>query len=190
MMQQVRTEQAAAQMLRWQDTLAALLRDRARLLPPLSDRCYSSVEALVLDRGRWFTPADFPRERARGNDGRCYANATRHSEVYGLAYTEGFALAPGGESATLDSLGYIAHHTGDHHQALDHYHHALTLRRTLGAAYSVAGTLDSVGHPHAALGQYEQARAVWREALELYRDQGRDADAERVQHQLDDLDHT
>ncbi|MET9002756.1 tetratricopeptide repeat protein [Amycolatopsis sp. NPDC004169] len=97
---------------------------------------------------------------------------------------------PAGEASTLDSLGYIAHHTGDHHQALDHYHHALTLLRRLGDAYLVADTLDSVGHPHAALGQYEQARTVWREALELYRDQRRDADAERVQHQLNDLDHT
>ncbi|MFI5591116.1 ATP-binding protein [Amycolatopsis sp. NPDC051758] len=97
---------------------------------------------------------------------------------------------PGGEAATRDSLGYIAHHTGDHHQALDHYHHALTLRHTLGDTYAVADTLDGVGHPHAALGQHEQARTVWREALQLYRDQGRDADAERVQRQLDDLDHT
>jgi tetratricopeptide (TPR) repeat protein len=84
---------------------------------------------------------------------------------------------PDGEAATLDSLGYIAHHTGDHHQAL-------------GDAYQVAYTLDRVGHPHAALGQHEQARTVWREALELYRDQGRDADAERVQRQLENLDDT
>jgi nucleoside phosphorylase/tetratricopeptide (TPR) repeat protein len=97
---------------------------------------------------------------------------------------------PDGEAATLDSLGYIAHHTGDHHQALDHYHHALTLRRGLGDAYQVADTLDGVGHSYAALGRHEQARTVWREALELYRGQGRDADAERVQHQLDDIDHT
>ncbi|GAA1294147.1 ATP-binding protein [Saccharothrix xinjiangensis] len=97
---------------------------------------------------------------------------------------------PDCEAATLDSLGYIAHHTGHHHQALDHYHHALTLNRGLSHAYTVADNLDGVGHPHAALGQHEQARTVWREALKLYRDQGRDADAERVQRQLDDLDHT
>jgi tetratricopeptide (TPR) repeat protein len=97
---------------------------------------------------------------------------------------------PNGEADTLDSLGYIAHHTGDHHQALDHYHHALTLNRGIGNTYEVAETLDSLGHPHAALGRYEQARMVWWEAVELYRDQGRDADAERVQRQLDDLDHT
>ena len=53
----------------------------------------------------------------------------------------------------------------------------------------VANTLDRLGHPHAALGQHEQARAVWQEALELYREQDRDDDAARVQRQLDDLDH-
>ncbi|MGM1064820.1 hypothetical protein [Saccharothrix sp. Mg75] len=36
----------------------------------------------------------------------------------------------------------------------------------------------------------DPARAVWREALELYRDQGRDTDADHVQQQLDDLDNT
>jgi len=96
--------------------------------------------------------------------------------------------SPDGEAAALDSLGYIAHRTGDHHHALDHYRQALTLRRGLGDAYQVANTLHNVGHPHAALGQHEQARTVWREARELYRDQGRDAAADRVQQQLDDLD--
>ncbi|MGW5055666.1 tetratricopeptide repeat protein [Actinokineospora sp. NPDC004072] len=95
-----------------------------------------------------------------------------------------------GEAAALDSLGYIAHHTDNHHQALDHYHHALTLRRVLGHIHATADTLDSMGHPHAALGEHEQARVVWREALQLYRDQGRDTDADRVQQQLDALDGT
>ncbi|MEV4049566.1 BTAD domain-containing putative transcriptional regulator [Amycolatopsis sp. NPDC049688] len=93
-----------------------------------------------------------------------------------------------GEATTLDSLAFIAHRTGDHQQAIDHYHQARALRRTLGDAYEAADTLDSIGHPHAALGQHERARQVWQEALELYREQGRDDDAERVQRQLDDLD--
>ncbi|HUQ61558.1 hypothetical protein [Lentzea sp.] len=33
------------------------------------------------------------------------------------------------------------------------------------------GVLHSLGHPHLALGQHDQTRAVWREALELYRQQ-------------------
>jgi hypothetical protein len=34
---------------------------------------------------------------------------------------------------------------------------------------------------------HDQARKAWQEALELYREQGRDEDAARVQRQLDDL---
>jgi hypothetical protein len=41
---------------------------------------------------------------------------------------------------------------------------------------------------YAALGQHEQARAVWREALQMYRRHERDYDADRVQQQLDNLD--
>ena len=93
----------------------------------------------------------------------------------------------GGEAASVDTLGHIAHHTGDHQLALDHYYEALAVRRSLGQAYQLADNLESLGHPHVALGQHDQARAVWREALELYREQGRDA-AARVQRQLDELD--
>jgi tetratricopeptide (TPR) repeat protein len=95
---------------------------------------------------------------------------------------------PDGEADALDSLGFIAYRTGDHQQALDRYRQALTLRRTLGQAYQVADTLDGLGHPHSALGQHAQARKVWQEALQLYLEQGRDSDVERVQRQLDDLD--
>jgi tetratricopeptide (TPR) repeat protein len=55
----------------------------------------------------------------------------------------------------------------------------------LGADSDCADTLDNLGHPYTALGQRERARAVWRQALELYRRQGRGEDAERVQRQLD-----
>jgi DNA-binding SARP family transcriptional activator len=95
---------------------------------------------------------------------------------------------PHGEARTLDSLGYIAHHVGHHRRAVRHYHQALALRRSLGYTSEAADTLDHLGHPHSALGQHDQAREVWCQARELYRRQGRNADAERVQRQLDDLD--
>ncbi|MFD8220019.1 hypothetical protein ACFV2U_41670 [Streptomyces sp. NPDC059697] len=42
---------------------------------------------------------------------------------------------------------------------------------------------------HAALGQRDQARDACQKSLALYHAQHRTADAERVQRQLDDLDH-
>ncbi|MFJ6673304.1 AfsR/SARP family transcriptional regulator [Actinosynnema sp. NPDC091369] len=95
--------------------------------------------------------------------------------------------SPNGEADVLDSLGYIDHHTGDHRRAVDHYRRALALRNATGNTASAADTLDHVGHPHVALGRTDQARAAWYEALELYRQQGRDTDAQRVQEQLDAL---
>ncbi|MBP2335766.1 hypothetical protein JOF41_001944 [Saccharothrix coeruleofusca] len=52
----------------------------------------------------------------------------------------------------------------------------------------VAGALDHVGLPLAALGLRDEARAVWREALALYRDLERDEDAERLLRRLEELD--
>ena len=96
---------------------------------------------------------------------------------------------PTGESDTLHILGYIEHQTGHHRQAIDHYQQALALRRTIGNTYQSADTLDQLGHPYAALGQHEQARTIWQQALGLYHQQGRDQDAQRVQHQLKALSH-
>ncbi|WP_433263956.1 tetratricopeptide repeat protein [Actinosynnema sp. CS-041913] len=63
------------------------------------------------------------------------------------------------------------------------------LFRALGDTQYSADTLNSLGRAHAALGRAEGARTAWREALELYRRQGRDTDAQRVQRQLDALTH-
>lgn len=68
-----------------------------------------------------------------------------------------------------------------------HYQRALSLYTELGHIPHTAVTLDRVGHPHAALGEYEQPRAVWRKSQELYRRQERDQDVDRIQNQLDAL---
>ena len=94
---------------------------------------------------------------------------------------------PSGEAATLDSLGYIAYQSGQHQQAIEYFQQAIPLLAAIGHILHTADAFDNLGHPHAALGEYEQARAVWHKALELYRQQGRDQDAERVQRQLDEL---
>ncbi|WP_373293214.1 hypothetical protein [Saccharothrix coeruleofusca] len=95
---------------------------------------------------------------------------------------------PDGEANTLDSPGYIEHHDGDHRRAVGHYRQALARYRALGHTAMVAGALDHVGLPLAALGLRDEARAVWREALALYRDLECDEDAERLLRRLEELD--
>jgi hypothetical protein len=78
-------------------------------------------------------------------------------------------------------------HRAPHRQAIGYYQRALTLRRTLGNRHQSAATLDQLGHPHVALGEDEQTRTVWHEALRLHADQGRDTDADRVRRQFNTL---
>ncbi|MFD5697803.1 AfsR/SARP family transcriptional regulator [Streptomyces lasiicapitis] len=95
-----------------------------------------------------------------------------------------------GEAFTLDSLGYIAHHSGRYAAALDHYHQALALRRELGDAYEEADALACLGDIHQALGRPAEARRARSQALALYRDQRRDAEAERTRALLTAIHHT
>jgi DNA-binding SARP family transcriptional activator/tetratricopeptide (TPR) repeat protein len=95
---------------------------------------------------------------------------------------------PPSGAAIRDSLGYIEHHTGHYEQAIRYYQQALTLLQEHSNIYQVSESLDGLGPPLAAVGQHSQARAVWREALKLYREQGRDTDVERLQRKLLDLD--
>ncbi|GAA2997834.1 tetratricopeptide repeat protein [Actinokineospora diospyrosa] len=94
---------------------------------------------------------------------------------------------PSGEADIRCGLAYIAHHTGNHTEAVDHYQRALTLYRSLGDTYDIGPILDKLGDPYLALGETDQARTVWREALALYENQGRTEDAQRLHHQLDAL---
>ena len=95
---------------------------------------------------------------------------------------------PTSEGDTLNTLGYIEHHTGHHEKAVEHFEQALALRRAIGNTYQCTDTLDQLGHAHAALGRHRPARAAWRQALDLYREQERMEDAERVERQLATLD--
>ncbi|MFC0541462.1 tetratricopeptide repeat protein [Kutzneria chonburiensis] len=95
-----------------------------------------------------------------------------------------------GEAAALDSLGLIAHRTGRHAASVDYYEQSLAIFRDVGNTMYAAVALDGIGHPFAAIGRLDDARAAWGEALLLFQEQGRDADADRVRRQLDALDHT
>lgn len=58
---------------------------------------------------------------------------------------------PDGEANAWDTMGYLAHRTGRHHEAVDCYRRALSLLGDLGHTYQVAAIRDRLGDPHAAL---------------------------------------
>ncbi|WP_312864985.1 tetratricopeptide repeat protein [Saccharothrix tamanrassetensis] len=87
----------------------------------------------------------------------------------------------------MDSLGFIAHHSGRPTDAVDYYRRALDLQRRRLDSFEEADTLDRMARAHVALGEVRRAREVWRQAVELYRAQHRTQDVERVLRGLDDL---
>ncbi|MFD9889779.1 ATP-binding protein [Amycolatopsis sp. NPDC059027] len=89
-----------------------------------------------------------------------------------------------GEASALDILGYIAHLTEENDSALDHYEHALNLRRELGSTYLEAETLVRIGDLHATLGRLPQARHAWQRARTIYQNQHRTAQADNIQRKL------
>ena len=131
-------------------------------------------EAEALNAVGWYAARLGDHDTARDH---CEAALVLHRRLHHQA----------GEAGALDSLGFIEHGSGNHARAIDHYRAAITLLHELDYSYHLPTTLDALGHPHAALGEYEQARAVWLEALELYREQGRDGEATRLRQRLDDL---
>ncbi|MCC8251190.1 ATP-binding protein [Saccharothrix luteola] len=132
-------------------------------------------EANALNDLGWFAARLKDFDTARAN---CLAALAMHRQ-HGSAT---------GEASTLDSLGYIAHSTGSHHEAIEHYKGSIALLAAHSFSAHLSDILDRLGHPHAALGQHTEARRAWQQALTIYQQQGRTADAERVQQQLDDLD--
>lgn len=131
-------------------------------------------EAYALNQMGLYTARLGDYDTARSHCQAALALHSRHQDPTGIAET---AL----------TLGYIQHRTGHHLEAIDHYQEAVARFRTIGNIYQAADALDGLGHPHAALGRSEQARATWRQALDIYQQQGRAPDAARVQGQLDGL---
>jgi tetratricopeptide (TPR) repeat protein len=111
-----------------------------------------------------------------------YGEARRHCHT---AFPVLRLYHPPGAADALDTLGYIAHHTGGHTEALDYLRRALALYRDLGDIYHVPDTLDRIGHVLIATHRTHEALAVWKEALALYRGQQRITDARRVQREID-----
>ncbi|MFJ4525549.1 tetratricopeptide repeat protein [Streptomyces sp. NPDC088810] len=84
----------------------------------------------------------------------------------------------------MDSLGYLAHRTGEHALALAHCGQALTLRRELGDAFEEADTLAKLGDVHDCLGRADRASKAWEQARSLYLAQRRPGPAARVDQKL------
>ncbi len=89
-----------------------------------------------------------------------------------------------GEAAAVDTLARIAHQVGDHTEAVSLFENAAELYRAENDDYTTANVLVGLGHPLLALELREQAEEVWRQALAMLEQQGRDDEADRVRKQL------
>ncbi len=95
-----------------------------------------------------------------------------------------------GESATLDSLGYIAYRGQEYDAALDYYQQALAICRSQGYSYREAYVLRHVGETRLAHQRPELARDAWQQARELYAARHRQTDVEAVEQMQDSRDGT
>ncbi|WP_410671550.1 BTAD domain-containing putative transcriptional regulator [Amycolatopsis sp. cmx-4-68] len=129
-------------------------------------------EARSLNQVGWYSARLGDHEQARAHCEAALALHRAHDD-------------PEAEAHTLDSLGYIAHHADRPSTAIEHYEQAVGLFRRLGETYQEADTLAALGHSYRALGRDDRARAVWREAVERYEEQGRPDDAQRIRQDLD-----
>lgn len=75
--------------------------------------------------------------------------------------------ASGRDWDTLDSLGYIHHHLGDHAQAVHHYEQSVALSGRLGDCYTEATTQGRMGDTYLVLGDHSTAEKMWGQALTL-----------------------
>ena len=128
-------------------------------------------EAQLLNSVGWYAARTGDYETARAH---CQAALALHRLHHNLE----------DEAATLDSLGFIDHHTGHFRRAIDQYRQTLALLSGFGNTYEAAGALEHLGHSHAALGENDEARAVWQEARALYLEQRRADEAERIRLDL------
>ncbi len=91
-----------------------------------------------------------------------------------------------GQADTLDSLGYIHHHLGDHRKAFDCYERRGTCSGWLGDRHGEAEALFHLGEAQVAADQRDDALLTWQHALTILDDVGH-PDAERVRTRLHEL---
>jgi tetratricopeptide (TPR) repeat protein len=88
------------------------------------------------------------------------------------------------EAATLDSLGYIAQHTGDSTSSVQYYEQAVDLFRVLCNRYEEASALEHLGRAYLDQGKGTDARVAWQLARELFESQGRMAQVRHLEERL------
>ncbi|WP_033433789.1 AfsR/SARP family transcriptional regulator [Saccharothrix syringae] len=89
-----------------------------------------------------------------------------------------------GEGNTLDTLGYVSHQRGHHADGIRYYEASAALWRELGYTHELVVSLDGCGQVHADLGNADEARSLWGEALELCVAQRRDTEADGLRQRL------
>ncbi|MER5195659.1 AfsR/SARP family transcriptional regulator [Streptomyces sp. NPDC002755] len=72
-----------------------------------------------------------------------------------------------GQANTWDTLAFAHHHLGDFRRAGRCYERAIRLLRAGGDRYNEAGSLNRLGDTLASAGAHEDARARWREAVDI-----------------------
>lgn len=92
-----------------------------------------------------------------------------------------------GVGYALDNLAFIALKSGHYPEAINFHESALAVWRELDHGYNQAGNLDGLATAYAALGDHDEARRIWQEALDLYQVQQRLSDVTRVKRQMDVL---
>jgi tetratricopeptide (TPR) repeat protein len=72
-----------------------------------------------------------------------------------------------GEAKSWESIGYMRACLGDHTQAVDCYHRALALLRSLGDRYEEASSLVSLGLAYRGAGDPDAGRVAGQAALAI-----------------------
>jgi tetratricopeptide (TPR) repeat protein len=145
-------------------------------------------QALELSR-RIGDPDD--EARALDNLGDLYLATGRHDlavEHHDLALRLYRDLGdPGGQSKSLNGLGEAARATGDFRAALTAHAEAHTHAGKIGHQHEQARACAGLARAHLDLGDHDQAREQWRQALALYEELGV-PEADEVRAQLSALD--
>ena len=92
-----------------------------------------------------------------------------------------------GTGALLDILGFVANGMGRYQEAIDCYEQARAVYARNDNTYHDAETLEHIGHPLRALGRVDEARAAWKAALRVCREQRRPIDVGRIEGLLAEL---